>query len=73
MWISTEKECLRIEKEDTKRLYLTTELHRMYVKEIGMNMDGVIFVYLASWFTVYIYIYIHIFDNWCLSYKKQNP
>lgn len=32
----------------------------MYVTEIYMNMDGVIFVHLASYDFQYMYIYIHI-------------
>lgn len=46
----------------------------MYVTEIDMNMDGVIFVHLAShnFQDTYICLYTH-FDNRFLSYKKQNP
>lgn len=46
----------------------------MYATEIGMNMDGVIFVCLASYDFQYMYIYLYThFDNRFLSYKKQNP
>lgn len=55
-----------------KDYILTIKSHRMYLTEVDMNMDGVIFLWLASYDFQYTYTYLYIQILITDSFHRRN-